>query len=279
MKLPKLIKSVISLNVFSLIFVGAMAQASDQIPYYGDDFYQDLQAGISDLELQMKLRDILQGYHIARDGQNDVISKSCSYQDTSCYRQNILRYKEARRFVTEGYYVRQNEQGVDVVLDVYCDMTRPLSKKSSINVEHTWPQSRFSRAYDKSLQKSDLHHLFPTDEGVNRTRGNHPFGEVDTDLETLGCEGPRFGLGTSGAQEIFEPPQNHKGNVARALFYFSIRYELSISKSEEEVLRQWHQEDPVDEDEINRNNKIFELQRNRNPFIDFPNLETKISDF
>jgi endonuclease I len=95
----------------------------------------------------------------------------------------------------------------------------------------------------------------------------------------LDCKGPRFGLGTAGSQEVFEPPQDHKGNVARALFYFATRYELTIGKAEEEVLRKWNQEDPVDQEELDRNEEIFKVQQNRNPFVDFPELVDRISDF
>lgn len=280
--LSKLIKSVISVNVLSLILAGALAQASDQIPYYGEAFYQDVAAGVSDLSLKQDLKEVFDSFHMAREGQSDVLSKTCDNRLGQCYRHNVVGYKAARNFVTRDYYVRQVANGSYVVNDVYCDITRPASKSggnNSVNVEHTWPQSRFNRGFAGEMQKSDLHHLFPTDPTVNMIRGNHIFGEVDTDEQHLSCKGPRFGLGTAGSQEVFEPPQNHKGNVARALFYFAVRYDLTIGKYEEEILRKWHLEDPVDELEMDRNNRIYELQHNRNPFIDFPELVDRISDF
>ena len=75
------------------------------------------------------------------------------------------------------------------------------------------------------------------------------------------------------------PPAEHKGNVARALFYFAICYNLSISETEEFYLRQWHLFDPVDAEEIERNDQIEELQGNRNPFIDNPELVSSIRNF
>lgn len=282
MKLTKLIKSVIKLNVFSLIFVGALAQANDQIAYYGDEFYQNLESGVSDLALKQDLKEIFNSFHIARAGKSDLLSNVCSNKEGQCYRHNVVGYKVARNFVTRDFYVRQVANGSYVVDDVYCDMTRPASKNgggNAVNVEHTWPQSKFNRGFADEMQKSDLHHLFPTDPYINMIRGNHIFGEVDTDEQHLDCKGPRFGLGTAGAQEVFEPPQNHKGNVARALFYFAVRYDLTIGKAEEQILRKWNVEDPVDAEEMDRNNKIFELQHNRNPFIDFPELADRISDF
>lgn len=281
MKLSKLIKSVIGLNLISLALVAASAQGSTQIPYYGDGFYVALADGTSDLKLQMILQEVLEGTHMQRDGQNDLIADSCKSKEGRCYEQFVVGYKKARNFITTDYYLRQLADGTYVVTDVYCATGKPASRTggAKVNVEHTWPQSKFSRAYPNDMQKSDLHHLYPTDPNVNRIRGNHPFGEVQTETEHLACKGPRFGIGSSGSEDIFEPPQNHKGNVARALFYFATRYKLSIYKAEEDVLRRWHQEDPVDQDERDRNEEIFTLQNNRNPFIDFPELVERISDF
>ena len=78
---------------------------------------------------------------------------------------------------------------------------------------------------------------------------------------------------------MFEPPQQHKGNVARALFYFSTKYKLAIDPNEEAVLRKWASEDPVDVEEMHRNDEIEKAQHSRNPFIDFSELINNISDF
>ena len=77
----------------------------------------------------------------------------------------------------------------------------------------------------------------------------------------------------------FEPPVEHKGNVARALFYFAVRYDMRIAAHEEFFLRQWNVIDPVDDEEIARNNEIERLQGNRNPFIDDAALVELIEDF
>ena len=123
---------------------------------------------------------------------------------------------------SQGYYVK----------DVYCnkefdrtDGVGPMRIPNStvINCEHSWPQSKFSSSFKRNLQKSDLHHLFPTDSRANSIRGNHPFGNVIDSGSRANCEDSR--LGDPGPIEkihsaYFEPPDEQKGNSARAIFYF-----------------------------------------------------------
>lgn len=80
-------------------------------------------------------------------------------------------------------------------------------------------------------------------------------------------------------EHCFEPPQQHKGNVARALFYFSIRYQMPIDDNQESYLRSWHNEDPIDQNEIDRNDKIKSFQNISNPFIEKPDLVDLIQNF
>jgi endonuclease I len=78
---------------------------------------------------------------------------------------------------------------------------------------------------------------------------------------------------------VFEPPTVHKGRVARALFYFSVRYDIPLDPEEEAYLKKWNAEQPVDQEEITRNEEIYKAQGNRNPFIDYPELASLIADF
>jgi endonuclease I len=154
-----------------------------------------------------------------------------------------------------------------------------------INCEHTWPQSRFNPSLSKGMQKSDLHHLFPTDSKANGIRGNYPFAEVKGKIAYSSCDASLIGKPRDPAPDMtqrarfFQPPRSHRGNVARALFYFSVLYHLPISEPEESYLRRWNREDPVDADEARINSMIMDIQGNRNPFVDFPTLSEHISDF
>lgn len=163
---------------------------------------------------------------------------------------------------------------------------RATAGANDFNTEHTWPQSL--GATGEAM--TDIHHLFPTDIMANSVRGNYPFGVVMTATWTgpdPDGNGPsKLGTSASGAT-VFEPRNPSKGNVARALFYFYTRYHLakptsystSNFKSEEAVLHTWHLQDPPDAAERAENEAIFQIQRNRNPYIDHPEYVDKIGTF
>jgi deoxyribonuclease I len=248
-----------------------------KLAYYGEDFNQ-----AQTKNLKESLFNILNNSHLFRRNQPDVIT-NCQNQ-SNCYRHRPMDYSQARETIFGTLHIEEDEKGT-FVEDVYCNRkvyfrdVRQISRMhDDINIEHTWPQSRFSSQFNKEMQKTDLHHLFPTDSFANNVRANHPFGEsVSMSSARKLCSQSQ--IQSSGSDTIFTPPRDHRGNVARAIFYFSIKYKLAIDSSEENTLRRWHREDPVDEDERVRHAKIAEIQRTRNPFIDYPELVGKIQDF
>lgn len=197
-----------------------------------------------------------------------------------------LGYNQAKKVLFGQLHLENGSEGY-YVKDLYCErhFTKGvgpgnLPDQNQVNCEHTWPQSKFTGSFPTELQKSDLHHLFPTDSKANSTRGNFEFAEVTENQNLSNCETSRSGPSvTSGGKTFFEPPTTHKGNVARAIFYFSVRYKMPVSAAQEEFLKRWNQLDPVDDAEITRNNEIAKLQGNRNPFIDNSALIDQISDF
>jgi deoxyribonuclease I len=192
-------------------------------------------------------------------------------------------YQSAREKMFGEIYLRKDSRG-QYIEEVYCDDKFYVSKvkipdPKVMNCEHTWPQSKFNSRLSIHHQKADLHHLFPTYSKINSERGSLPFAEVDR-ARNLSCQVSQLGSSLrSGKGLYFEPPDDHKGNVARAMFYFSVRYQIPIDPDQEFFLRQWHEEDPVDELERNRHEMIYQFQKNRNPFIDHPELVSKIKDF
>ncbi|WP_372655611.1 endonuclease I family protein [Halobacteriovorax sp.] len=159
----------------------------------------------------------------------------------------------------------------------YKDPTQLSLKKDvqnfKLNIEHTWPQSKGAK---EQPANSDMHHLFVTSKESNSMRANLPFCNAEYDYWQM--DGSIQGF-DQYAQDCFEPQNNHKGNVARAMFYFSIRYNYPIDQDQESVFREWNTLDPVDSRELERNEIIRSLQGNTNPFIENSNLVDFIDNF
>lgn len=286
------------LLAISTAYIGLSVQSvqalslSNKNAYYGDDFYKAVSAGTRDEDLIKELRTVLESRHMRVSGGFDKIDANCDTAQRDCYQHTSVGYSTARRLLM-GQIHLQNNGGTYSVKDVYCEIEftnghfggseqigpGKIPKDSMINTEHTWPQSRFNGGMGKDIQKSDLHHLYPTQSEMNSIRGNHKFGDVAVPDRALPCSTSKYGTASGSSEDIFEPPVAHKGNVARALFYFSVRYHLAIDPREEAFLRKWHVLDPVDADEISRNEQIMKVQGNRNPFIDHPELVSAIADF
>lgn len=265
---------------------------SQLIPYYSQSFYSALQINSKDDNLKYVLKSILRNYHIAKPGQLDTITERCASTERNCYNQISVGYDRARVFLM-GYLYLIKQDNQYVIKESYCNKyygreefggkkgpaPQTIPDNTVINVEHTWPQSRFSGGFQKDFQKADLHHLYPTDSQLNAIRGNKTFGEVGKDLMNLKCGQSKYGVSKASGRQVFEPPNVHKGRVARALFYFSVRYEIPLDPEEEASLKKWNAEYPVDKEEVTRNEEIFKVQGNRNPFIDYPELVSMIADF
>ncbi len=151
------------------------------------------------------------------------------------------------------------------------------------NTEHTYAQSWFTSA-EESVKKADLHHLFITDSTVNSSRGNLPLTAVANhgSATVYYNSTPRqsYRGNSSGGIQVFEPADQFKGNIARALLYFNTRY-TSQSLTQQNVnmlpvLLQWHIQDPPDAAELTRNTRVYNFQSNRNPFIDHPEFVARI---
>jgi endonuclease I len=155
--------------------------------------------------------------------------------------------------------------------------TRLEAQAQGFNTEHTWPQSFFGSA---DPMVSDVNHLYPTDAEPNSRRANYPFGPV----ANITWQDGTSKLGTRSTGEIvFEPRDVHKGDVARALFYFLLRYPSNyggyMAATQEADLRVWYKFDPVSTKEILRNSAIATYQGKRNPLIDHPEFIDRITYF
>jgi hypothetical protein len=146
---------------------------------------------------------------------------------------------------------------------------------SNPNTEHSYAQSWFDGTAESSIKKADVHHLFITNSSVNSSRSNYPFDDVEDVTATYPSYNGYVSLkGTNQSGDtVFEPADQHKGNLARAMLYFSVRYNMTLSQGGVDMLDTfitWHSQDPVDSAELARNAAVYNHQGNRNPFVDHP---------
>lgn len=163
------------------------------------------------------------------------------------------------------------------------------------NREHSFPKSWFN---DAMPMYSDLFHLYPTDGKVNGQRSNYPFGECANgsyvassgSVKALGKLGASTFAGYSGT--VFEPDDEYKGDFARTYFYMAVCYSDRNKSWNSDMLAgndfpffkdwaiklllKWHRQDPVSDKETKRNDEVYKIQNNRNPFIDYPELAEHI---
>lgn len=138
----------------------------------------------------------------------------------------------------------------------------------------SWPRSNDNRELP---EYNDQHNLFPADQlNANGPRSNNPFGECVTITSTSPNGVGKLGKDANGAT-VYEPKNEQKGDLARALFYMSVCYNgingnnWSLPSDQGlAVLLKWHQQDPPSAEEISRHEYIASIQKNRNPFIDNP---------
>jgi len=166
------------------------------------------------------------------------------------------------------------------------------------NREHSFPNSWFGKNVPPMY--TDLHHMYPTDKLVNNKRSNYPFGETNGENYKSANAFSKLGKCTVSGYTgtVFEPNDEYKGDFARTYFYMVTCYEEKLpdwytsnadakptldgktypglSNWQLKMLMRWAKDDPVSQKEIDRNNAVYSIQKNRNPFIDYPGLEDYI---
>ena len=155
----------------------------------------------------------------------------------------------------------------------YCGVTSSSAwvGDTNFNREHMWPDSKGGGAAE-----GDLHSMRPTDKGLNSARSNYPYGEVNNGTPKYSDSNHGSVLGGYLGGGFFEPLDNVKGDVARAILYdyctYSSLSNLSVVFQSTDVILNWIKLDPVDEFEMSRNDVVEGLQDCRNPFVDYPEL-------
>ena len=183
------------------------------------------------------------------------------------------------------------------VIDRYSYTKRYFTERgnqpSGMNKEHGIAQSWWGGG--TTGIGADLHHVLPSESEANSRKSNYGMGVVTNQTWTNDCI--KVGKGTAGNNgtiQLWEPADEWKGDFARMYFYIVTAYEEKSLVQKEgantmmnntypklqqwayELYIKWSHDDPIDEQEITRNEIVYGIQGNRNPFIDFPGLERYI---
>ncbi len=227
------------------------------------------------------LADIPTDYYTEATDKTGVVLKSVLHNIIANHKK--YNYKEVWDILQE---TDEDPNNTNNVILIYSQQSLPKSQHGGNigewNREHTWPKSHgFSQ--ESCPAYTDVHHLRPSLVTVNTARGILDFDNGGN--KTL----PEAPL-VKYDDDSWEVPDKVKGDIARGIFYMAVRYEGTVdnepdleitdnvNESQPNVtkigklasLLEWHRQDPPDEQERLRNDKVFEWQGNRNPFIDHP---------
>lgn len=182
------------------------------------------------------------------------------------------------------------ENGQRRVLDMYSNEKRYFTSKGSavdgMNIEHSVAKSWWGGT--KNNAYCDLHHLNPSDQNANSQKSNYPLGELTSVRWDNGVTFVGKANIDGSSQNAYEPCDEYKGDFARVFMYMFTCYQdltweytwMNYEKSTYPTLKpwavklllKWHKQDPVSEKEVNRNNAVYAVQGNRNPYVDYPQL-------
>jgi len=226
-------------------------------------------------------------YHFAKNKHKNELKTALKDVSTPL---RVLEYGSGPGFTWEGFY-NTDRRADSTVVDMYSSVVRRQSgfwAVDGMHIEHSLPKSWWG-AHENMAYK-DLFHLYPADAVTNSTKSNLPLGEVtgtpslDNGVSKVG----KNGFGSIYSDNCFEPADQYKGDFARSYLYVSSIYEdlWQLWQSPMmnnnrypvwkpwaiDLLLKWHRQDPVSAKEIARNEAIYKIQNNRNPYIDYPTL-------
>ncbi len=256
--------------------------------------YYDSANGLTGYPLKTALKNIISNGHVDR-GYGALYT---AYQttDTDNYYENdgtVLDMYTEKPTANDSFNFNHDTDGGSGTGDA-CGSTGTNNgiEGGCYNREHLFPQGFFNQGLP---MRTDVHHVVPSDAYVNNQRGNFPFGQVNNPTNTYSNGSKRGPSATTGYNgTVFEPIDEFKGDIARALLYFATRYEDNVTDASWDnhnstpenpldgsnnqvyetwyinLLVSWHIADPVSQREIDRNNASYDFQGNANPYINHP---------
>ena len=287
-------KRLISLIIAATFAINLMAE------YFPDNYYDAID-GKQDSVLKSTLSQIIYPVDWSQMTQSDskpnLIKAQYSLGNRCGYGTRGINEVHSKPYTWDGFLLTDTRED-GTVWDMYSNYIYYMAPDTigavSIpdqEIEHCLPKGWWGGKASSNENDAfmDLHHLNPANARANNNKSDCPPGNITSSESIIN---PIFKKGkntTYGNFFVFEPCDEYKGDFARAYFYIATAYEnfiwqeaasnymtndsyLEFKPWLKEVLVAWHKLDPVSEKEIVRNNRVSELQHNRNPFIDYPDL-------
>ena len=234
------------------------------------------------------LAQIPDGYYASLKGKKGAELKTAVWNIIK--KANVLNYGSGDSNTWWGFYVTDKDD------DGYCiDRYSPKSSWnkfgnrgasiSGMNIEHSFPKSYWGGSTKQAYM--DLFNLMPCEKNANSAKSNYPMGAVTNTTYTNGS------IKVSKTDKLWEPADEWKGDFARDYMYMVTCYQdytwtstnpgspfqilqqntyPTLQKWASDLYIQWAKADKPDALEIKRNNDVYKIQGNRNPYVDFPNL-------
>lgn len=235
---------------------------------------------------QAAMAQIPEGYYNTLKGKKGAGLKTAVYNIIKDA--DVLDYGSGAGHTWEGFYTTDRTDD-NMVIDRYSNDERYFGSKGSsvsrMNIEHSFPKSWWGGSSNQAYK--DLYNLMPSEQKINSSKSNYPMGKVTNVKTDNGCT--KVGTGRNGYQ-LWEPADKWKGDFARGYMYMATAYQNFTWSGTQalQILQQgdyptlqpwaytlyieWAKADKVDAIEIKRNNEVYKIQGNRNPYVDFPNL-------
>lgn len=234
------------------------------------------------------LAQIPEGYYSSLKGKKGAELKTAIHDIIK--KANVLEYGSGNRNTWWGFWsTDRDERGY--FIDRYSSESEWVKSTSQgaagagMNIEHSFPKSWWGGAKNQAYK--DLYNLMPCESRINSTKSNYPMGKVVSGDKGNGWT--KVGKGTDG-KWYWEPADPWKGDFARGYMYMATAYQdynwsgnqapqilqqgayPTLKEWAYKLYIQWAKADKPDALEIKRNNDVAKIQKNRNPYVDFPNL-------
>lgn len=226
-------------------------------------------------------------YYLGMDGKKKEELKTAAYQIIRPH--TVVTYNSLfpQQFPHTDVYP-ELYNGKERWWEMYSDMVFYVKNGwSGMNREHSFPKSWWGGEQNEAY--TDLNHLYPAESAANMAKSNYPLGMVQTTTFDNGVTKVGYAVSGQGggASQVFEPADEYKGDFARTYFYMATCYQdytwkytymvqngtyPTMKPWAYELLLDWARRDPVSQKELDRNEAVYAIQGNRNPFIDFPEL-------